>query len=66
VKWYQLHLSTLPALMLLAAVLVWLNVRDCHVHKNWSIIITDYSKPEYFKTDEARNGRGGAAARARG
>jgi hypothetical protein len=27
VKWYQLHLSTLLALMLLAAGLVWLNVR---------------------------------------
>jgi hypothetical protein len=25
-KWYQLHLSTLLALMLLAGVLVWLNV----------------------------------------
>jgi hypothetical protein len=27
VKWHQLHLSTLLAVMLLAGVLVWLNVR---------------------------------------
>jgi hypothetical protein len=35
VKWYQLHLSTLLALMLLAGGLVWLNVRE------QTVVITD-------------------------
>jgi hypothetical protein len=40
VKWYQLHLSTLLALMLLAAGLVWLNASErAASNDNWTIKI---------------------------
>jgi hypothetical protein len=34
-KWYQLHLSTLLVLMLLAGVLVWLNVWERALARGW-------------------------------
>jgi hypothetical protein len=47
VKWYQLHLSTLLAVTLLAGVLVWLNVTANLVSSNGVVPVT--TAPSHFE-----------------